>query len=194
MTALLKPELISEEEYLRGELYSDIRHEYIAGRVYAMAGASDDHNRIALNIASELQQRLRGKRCEAFMNDMKLKIARDEVFYYPDVLVVCDPKDNAKYFRERPTIVVEVLSPETERLDTREKQAAYALIPSLKMYVRVSQDRLEAAMLRKTSKGTWSTTVIRGLDGLLKLPEIAVEIPFQRIYERTALVARRSGA
>jgi Uma2 family endonuclease len=191
MTAVLKPELISEQEYIEGELRSEIRHEYIAGHVYAMAGASDDHNRIALNIASELQQQLRGKRCEAFINDMKLKIAKDEIFYYPDVLVACDPKDSARYFRERPTVVFEVLSPDTERIDTREKQLAYAAIPSLKVYVIVAQDRLEATVLRKTSKGSWVSEVVRGLNAALKLPGIGVEIPFRRIYERTSLLSKR---
>src|SRR5438876_4814746 len=106
-------QFISEEEYLEGELHSEVRHEYVGGHVYAMAGASDDHNRIALNISSALHERLRGKRCEPFMVDMKLKIPGSQAFYYPDVLVACDPADKAKYFRERPMVVFEVLSSET---------------------------------------------------------------------------------
>jgi Uma2 family endonuclease len=95
--------LISPEEYLEGELLAEIRHEYVYGHVYAMGGASDDHNRIAGNIFNELSNRLRGRHCEAFINDMKAKVLPDShVFYYPDVMVVCDPSDNAKYFRERP--------------------------------------------------------------------------------------------
>ena len=131
MTALVKPEPISVEEYLQGELLSDIRHEYVGGMVYAMAGASDDHNRIAGNIFGELRERLRGKRCEPFTSDMKFKLAKFDSFYYPDVLVTCDPTDNAKYFRERPTVVFEVLSPDTERTDTREKRYAYVTVDAL---------------------------------------------------------------
>src|SRR5437867_13172547 len=95
--------LISPEEYLEAERASEIRHEYVDGHTYAMAGASDDHNRIAGNIFRELANALRGHRCEAFINDMKVKIppAFAEVYDYPDVLVVCDPTDNAKYYRER---------------------------------------------------------------------------------------------
>src|SRR5436309_8809596 len=107
-------QLVSVEDYLEGERVSEIRHEYVGGYVYAMAGASDDHNRIAGNIYSALHQRLSGRRCEPFMADMKLKIPGSQAFYYPDVLAVCDPSDNEKYFRERPTVVFEVLSPETE--------------------------------------------------------------------------------
>src|SRR3989442_7944786 len=106
-------QLILAEEYLEGERFSDVRHEYVGGYVYAMAGASDDHNRITVNIIGELRERLRGKRCEPFGADMKLKIPGSQAFYYPDVLVACDPADSAKYFREHPAIVFEVLSPET---------------------------------------------------------------------------------
>ncbi len=187
MSALLKPELLSVEEYIEGELLSEVRHEYVGGVVYAMAGASDDHNRIAGNIFGELRERLRGKRCEPFGSDMKFKIPRYDSFYYPDVMVTCDPTDNAKYFRERPTIVFEVLSPETQRTDTREKRYAYDTVASLQVYVVLSQDRAEATVHRRTSAGTWSSEVVQGLSALLQLPEIAVEIPFARIYERTAV-------
>src|SRR5947209_20560256 len=105
--------VISVEEYLEGEKFSEVRHEYIGGHVYAMAGASDDHNRIAVNIVGELRERLRGKKCEPFGTDMKLKIPGSQAFYYPDAQVVCDPTDDAKYFRERPAVVFEVASPET---------------------------------------------------------------------------------
>ena len=120
MTALKKSDvLVTPEEYLEGELLSEVRHEYVAGRVFAMAGASDDHNRISLNIAASLHAQLRGKPCEAFFNDMKAKVA--PAFYYPDVMVVCDPADNHRYFRERPSVVFEVSSPDTERTDRRER-------------------------------------------------------------------------
>ena len=87
---------------------------------------------------------------------MKLKLARFDTFYYPDVLVLCDLADKARYFRERPTVVVEVLSPDTERIDQNEKRKAYAAIDSLKVYVLVAQDRFEATVLRKNDEGAWS--------------------------------------
>ncbi len=118
---------------------------------------------------------------------MKFKIPRYDSFYYPDVMVTCDPTDNAKYFRERPTVVFEVLSQETQRTDTREKRYAYDTVASLQLYVVVAQDRAEATVYRRTSAGTWSSEVVQGLSALLQLPEIAVEIPFARIYERTAV-------
>jgi len=191
-SAVAEPDqLISVEEYLEGERFSEIRHEYVGGYVYAMAGASDDHNRIAGNIFSTLQQHLRGKRCEPFGSDMKFRTA-NEVFYYPDVMVACDPTDNAKYFRERPTVVFEVLSPETERTDQREKYLAYALVPSLKVYVMVSQEKCEVTVLRRGQPGHWSAKVVRSRDSTLKLPEIKAEIPLVSIYKRTRVAKPRA--
>ena len=183
--------LLSVEDYLEGERFSEIRHEYVGGYAYAMAGASDDHNRIAGNIFSALHSRLSGKRCEPFINDMKLKIPGGQAFYYPDVLVACDPADNAKYFREQPTVVFEVLSPETAQTDQREKWYAYALIPSLKVYVLVSQEKPELTVLRRGRPGPWVAEVVTGKIAILKLPEIKVEIPLAQIYERTAIAGRR---
>jgi Uma2 family endonuclease len=180
-------EFITPEEYLEGERASEIRHEFVDGRVYAMAGASDDHNRIAGNIFSELRERLRGKSCEPFINDMKVKIppAFAEVYYYPDVLVVCDQTDNAKYYRERPTVIFEVISPETEGTDRREKAIAYRSIPSISAYILVEQDRMAVTIMHRAEPG-WRKEILEGPNEVLKLETIGVEIPFQHIYERTA--------
>ena len=197
MSTILKAtDWISPYEYLEGERSAEVRHEYVDGHVYAMAGASDDHNRIAGNIFAELRERLRGHRCEPFINDMKVKIppAFADVYYYPDVLVACDPTDNARYFRERPTVLIEVLSTETERTDRREKALAYRQIPTVEAYVLVEQERMAATILRRTEPG-WQSDVIEGPGSILKLPGIGVEIPLERIYERTPVAAARaSGA
>ncbi len=191
MSAIAKlQQLVSVEDYLEGERLSEIRHEYVGGQVYAMAGASDDHHQIVTNICGELRQRLRGKRCEPFMADMKLKIPDGQAFYYPDVLVACDPSDNATYFRERPTVVFEVLSPETERTDQREKCFAYALIPSLRVYVIVAQDKRQLTVLRRGRTGPWKVEMVEGHNAVLKLPELKLEVPLARIYERTAAARR----
>src|SRR3954464_8722789 len=114
---------IGVEDYLEGEKVSEVRHEYIGGVVYAMAGASDEHNAIALTLASRLRAHLHGKTCRAFINDMKvrLEVAQDDIFYYPDVMVACDPRDTDRYFKRFPKVVIEVLSEATERADRREK-------------------------------------------------------------------------
>jgi Uma2 family endonuclease len=180
---------ISLEDYLEGEKLAEFRHEYVDGYVYAMAGASDDHNRITGNIFAVLHAALRGKRCEPFSTDMKVKIPPTfaDVFYYPDVMVVCDPGDNSKYFRERPSVIFEVISPETERTDRREKALAYRQIPTIQAYVLVEQDRVAATVLLRADQG-WQSEMLEESSSVIKLPAIGVEIPLQRIYERTSLV------
>ena len=107
------------EEYLEGERKSETRHEYVAGDIYDMAGASRTHNRIAGKIHTTLQNAFRGKRCEAFITDMKVRIRTrgETLFYYPDVFVSCDPRDTDDYFSDYPSVIFEVLSPDTKRLD-----------------------------------------------------------------------------
>lgn len=189
MSAVQKPsDWISTDDYLEGERVSEVRHEYVEGRVYAMAGASDDHNRIAGNIFRELGNALRGHRCEPFINDMKVRIRQthSDVFYYPDVLVACDPTDNAKFYRERPTVIIEVLSPDTVRIDEREKAIAYRQIPTVEIYLLVDQDRLRVTQLHRAEAG-WRRETLEGPAAMLKLGCLGVEIPFDRIYERAAI-------
>ena len=190
MTAIPKTsDWISPQEYLEGERWSEVRHEYLDGGVFAMAGASDDHNRIARNILSELTQALRGKPCEPFGSDMRVKIppAFADAYYYPDVMVACDPADHAKFYRERPAVIFEVLSPETERTDRREKALAYRHILTVEFYVLVEQDRLAVTVMRRTEPG-WSSETLEGGNAVLKLPNLGIDIPFERIYERTTLL------
>src|SRR5207244_3634704 len=138
---------------------------------------------------SELHTGLRGNRCEPFATDMKFRIRQtySDVFYYPDVLVACDPADNAKYYRERPTLIFEVLSPDTERTDQQEKAMAYFQIPSVQLYLLVEQDKPRITLLRRAEAG-WQMEVLEGKQAVLKLDALGMEIPFERIYERTAIV------
>ncbi len=146
---------LSVAEYLEGEKDAPVRHEYVAGQAYAMAGASARHNRIALNIAGRLNDLLGGGECEAFMADMKVSVAPD-LYYYPDVVVTCDPPGADPYVRTEPRLVVEVLSPSTERADRHEKLAAYKNCPSVQEYALVSQDAMMVELHRRTGE-TWQT-------------------------------------
>ena len=180
MTAIPKTaDSISPDEYLEGERLAEVRREYVDGHVYEMAGASDDHNRVAGNIFAELRERLRGHRCEPFINDMKVKMppAFDDAYYYPDVLVACDPTDNARYFRERPSVIIEVLSPETERTDRREKAIAYRQIPTVEAYVLVEQERMAATILHRTEPG-WQSEVIKKRGSILNCLALAWRFPW----------------
>jgi Uma2 family endonuclease len=179
---------VSPEDYLEGELHSEIRHEYFAGEVVAMAGASVEHNRIATNIHGELYFHLRGKRCEPFMDDMKARIHEhgDEWFCYPDVMVNCDPAGQHKYFCETPSVIVEVLSPETEAKDRREKRLAYEMIAALHTYILVAQDRREITVFRRTPE-RWLREVLPDDGDALRIPELEFTLPLDAIYARTGL-------
>jgi len=123
---------LSEQEYLRGELSSEIRHEYVDGGVFAMAGAGEAHNLIAGNVFARLREFVRGGPCRVFISDMKLHVRTWKAYYYPDVMVTCDPADSQSHFKEQPVLVVEVLSPGTESTDRREKMLAYRTLSGLR--------------------------------------------------------------
>ena len=152
----LQASSLSVEDYLSGELRSEVRHEYVAGSVYAMAGASEEHNDLALNLATALRLHLRSGPCKVFMVDMKARLERgsQSVFYYPDVMVACDPRDTDRYFKRFPKVIIEVLSPDTERTDEREKFWAYTSVETFDEYVLVAQDRMEVSVFRREKQWT----------------------------------------
>lgn len=132
---------ISEESYLQGELLAETKHEYIDGEVYATAGASENHNLLSVNMASELRNQLKGTSCRTFMADMKVKVGHD--FFYPDVMVVCQKDNENEYYKNSPVIIVEILSKSTRRFDQTDKRLRCQKIPTLEEYVLIEQDKGE---------------------------------------------------
>ncbi len=173
------------EEYLADEALSDLKREYLGGVVYAMAGASEPHNRIATNLGAMLHNQLRGKRCEAFGSDMKLRLRPldSTYFYYPDAMIACDPTDSGHGWRERPVALFEIISEETRRVDEREKRVPYLQLSSLQAYVRIEQDRPEVVVDRRTPEG-WKSERVSGLDAVVRLPELGIELALTELYER----------
>ena len=141
--ALARTARIGIDEYIEGETLTDIKHEYLDGEVVAMGGASARHGLVAGGLYAAALPHARRKGCQLFMADMKLRVdhADQTYFYYPDLLLACDPQDRESYYRRHPCLIVEVLSPSTERIDRREKLFAYQTIPSLREYVLVDPDR-----------------------------------------------------
>lgn len=189
MPALGKPAPMSVEEYLTGEQCTEIRHEFLAGDVYAMGGATDRHNIISLNIAAALHGQLRGGPCTVFINDMKvhLRFDQQDYFYYPDVMVACDPADNAPLYRDRPCVIIEVLSDSTERVDRREKLFAFRGIESLRHYVLVDQGKIEVTSYRRHEGEDWKTSILADPGDKLSLEAIGASIPLEDIYERSGV-------
>ncbi len=174
--------LISPEAFLAGEQCGEIRHEYVAGHVYAMVGNSTAHNRIALNLATVLNQHLRGGPCRVFMSDVKVYIRPAEVFYYPDVVVTCDPEDKggAAQYISHPKLIVEVLSPSTERLDREEKLMRYQALASLEEYLLVGQQPQRVQIYRRGTSGWAMETWTEG--ETVSLRSVRLDLPIGTLY------------
>lgn len=151
---------LSPSEYLDGEKQSKHRHEYVAGEAYAMAGAGEQHNRIAGNVFFQLRAKARGGSCGVFMSDMKLRIEQGVCFYYPDVMLNCDTDDNHSHFKDKPCLIAEVSSPSTESIDHREKLLAYKNIPSLKYYLLIASNRQHVEYYQRNDSGEWESAIL----------------------------------
>lgn len=187
MSAALKIESLSVVDYLEGEQESEVRHEYIGGAAYAMAGSSENHNLLAVSLVSNLRAALRGRPCRAFISDMKVHIMTPdgEVFYYPDVLVTCDPRDTDPYFKKFPKLIVEVISESTQRLDRGEKFWNYTQIESLEEYVLVSQSLHEVIIFRRSNQ--WKPEQFHRLDEVIQIPSLNFSLPLRELYEGVTL-------
>jgi Uma2 family endonuclease len=183
MQAIQSASFLSAEDYLAGELQSDIRHEYLGGVVYAMAGSSAEHNLIIGNLVTALRSALRGGPWSIYAIDLKVRVqvARDEIFYYPDLMVSCDPRDTEPYYKSHPKLIVEVLSPSTERTDRREKLLNYTQIETLEEYVLIAQDRVEVTVFHRANN--WQPESLRQPEQFLKLASINVSVPLRTVYE-----------
>jgi Uma2 family endonuclease len=165
MSALRQPlQLFTAEDYLRRERTASFKSEYVNGHVYAMAGASINHNRISANVLSGLRTRLRSRPCEVLGSDMKVRVDKANVFRYPDVSGLCGPilfHDKTQDAHCNPSFIVEVMAPSTELLDRGEKFTLYRLLDSLREYMLVWQDRLRVELFVRNEEGGVELDYIR---------------------------------
>ena len=189
ISALQAEYYVTPEEYLAGERISQQKHEYLAGVVYAMAGASEAHNVISQNISGALWQQLRGRRCRAFTANYKVRVQSGaaEFYYYPDVLVDCAEFQGRALFSEDPRVVFEVTSPDTDRTDRAEKKANYQSVPTLDVYVVLNQFQLDVTVYRRTDDG-WIMEYLNEPSDVVDLPKVGCSLPLSTIYERTPLI------
>jgi len=173
-----------EAAYLSNEQTETVRHEYVDGEVFAMAGTSKRHGTLALNSAIALRQHLRGKPCGVWMADMKVRVAADSAYYYPDVVVTCHPQDLApdaqKDYVEAPTLLLEVLSDSTEPVDRREKLLSYRRLPSLHEYVLIDQNKPWVEVYRRTEQG-WTQDIYEAGE-IVDLASVELQVSMHDLY------------
>jgi len=190
MSTAFRFQPISVHEYLLGEQTAQHKHEYVHGVVYAMAGGSVQHSRIASNATVSLGMQLRGQRCQVFNSDIKIRVRMSQGtrFYYPDMSVVCQPNADTDSFHDAPVVIVEVVSESTRRTDQYEKCEAYLTIPSLCVYVLVEQSSAAAHVYRRNDTG-FDHEVYRGINAVIPLPEIKCELPLKDLSQNVEFEA-----
>ncbi|HEY9750839.1 MAG TPA: Uma2 family endonuclease [Allocoleopsis sp.] len=175
---------IPPEDYLEMEENSSIKHEYIDGQAYAMAGASDAHVTIALNLATELRNYLRGSGCRVYISDMKARLEALNRFYYPDVMVTCDERDReTSQYKRFPCLIVEVLSESTEAFDRGDKFADYQSLETLQEYVLINAKRQRVECFRRTEKGLWELQSYTPLEPAFQLRSLGFTGAIATLYE-----------
>jgi Uma2 family endonuclease len=187
-------ELLSPAEYLEIERRSEIKHEYINGRMYALPGASEPHITIAVNITTSLKNQMRGRDCRVYMADMRVKIDPSGRYTYPDVVAVCGERhleDAQLDTLLNPAVIVEVLSDSTERYDRGDKFDHYRTIASLREYVLVAQSsmRVEHFVLQDDR---WVFSALTKGEERLPLAAIGCEISVADIYEGIEFPAKET--
>lgn len=187
MSAALKQDFITFKDYLEGEESSSIKHEYVFGTVYAMAGGTRAHSRVATNGLGILFSKLQGQSCQPYNSDLKIRIPfpEGEIAYYPDLSVICDPGPQEQSFEQNPVAIFEVLSPSTRRTDENEKKQAYLSIPSLQHYVLLESECIKATIYTRGtgSLGGFAKEILGGAEALLTLSAFNLEIPLGSFYQ-----------
>ncbi len=175
--------LVLAQDYLIGEQHRLVKHEYINGVIYAMAGASEAHNLLAGNIFFHLFRHLRGGPCKVFMSDMKVQVKTNntECFYYPDIIVSCDITDHHQYYKVKPLVIVEVLSESTSRIDRGEKFYNYQKLDSLQEYLLVEQSRCHIESYTRANQ--WQAVICQDT---VTINALNMTLSFNEVYERVS--------
>jgi Uma2 family endonuclease len=177
----------TEAEYLAIERDAETKHEFYRGEIFAMSGASRQHNRITVNVSAILHEQLKNRECEHFTNDMRVKVESTTLYTYPDVVVTChEPRflDKELDTLLNPQVIIEVLSDSTEKYDRGKKFEHYRTIPSLREYVLISQDRAHIDRFALNEQGQWALSDATGLEASIELTAIDCHLPLAEVYAK----------
>ncbi len=177
------------EQYLALERQAETKSEYVNGEIFAMAGASEEHNTIAFNLGGLLYPRLRARGCRGYIGDMRLKVSATGLYTYPDVMIVCGERqiDSSSFDTLlNPTTIIEILSPTSEAYDRGAKFGHYRRIDSLREYLLVAQDQPHVERFVRQGAGEWLLSEATGLDNTIPLASIDASLSLAAIYEGVA--------
>ncbi|MEH2266225.1 Uma2 family endonuclease [Nostoc sp.] len=190
MIALSDSVFLTPEAYLELEEKSNIKHEYIDGQVYAMAGTTDTHNTITGNLFLLIRNHFRGSNCRVYFADIKAQLEKRNRFYYPDLIVTCDPKDReTSTYKRFPKLIIEVLSESTEGFDRGDKFNDYQTLDSLEEYVLVNSKHQRVETFRRNDQGLWVLQTYTPEEQTFELQSINLIAPFAELYENVELEA-----
>jgi len=178
-----QPQKMTIEEYLEWEPHQDVRYEYVNGEVFAMTGGTIPHNDVALNFYTALRPHLRSRDCRVNVSDVKVQVSSKSPYYYPDVIVSCDPQDlSARKFIQNPKLIAEVLSPSTSAKDRGEKFTYYLAIPTLQEYILIDSEKISVERYCRGEGRMWLYYPYTTGD-IITLSSIEFEFPIELLYE-----------
>jgi Uma2 family endonuclease len=177
----------TEAEYLAIERDLETKHEFYRGEIFAMSGASRQHNRITVNVSAILHEQLKNRNCEHYTNDMRVKVESTTLYTYPDVVITChEPRflDKEVDTLLNPQVIIEVLSDSTEKYDRGKKFELYRHISTLREYILVSQDHAHIDRFALNEQGQWVLNDATGLEASIELTAIACRLPLAEVYAK----------
>ncbi len=178
---------ITAADYLALERQAETKSEYLNGYIYAMSGASKEHNTIVFNLARRIGNQLDGKPCRGYVNDMRVKVSPTGLYTYPDVIVVCgEPRFEDEQFDTllNPKVIIEVLSESTEKYDRGDKFAHYQTLDSLTDYLLMGQNQPYIEHFQRQADGSWRYSTTQGLEAAIDIATIGCVLPLAEVYER----------
>lgn len=195
MIALSDFQYLTPEQYLQLEAESPTKHEYVDGEVFAMAGTTDTHNTISLNIAFLIRNHLRGTGCRVYVADIKARLDERNCFYYPDLLVTCEAQDReTSTYKRFPKLIIEVLSDSTEAFDRGDKFNDYQTIVSLEEYILVNTKHQRLEVFRRTKGNIWTFQSYGADVKNVDLQSIDLTVAIADIYEDAEIIEKKDQA
>ncbi len=189
MSALRKPFYFSEADYLAFDATTDLKHEYVNGYIHAMAGASERHNRITMNMGFHLRAAARGSHCGVFLSDMKFRAEQGHFYYFPDVMLVYNQDDDDQFYKENPFFIAEVSSVSTKKIDRREKWLTYSKVESLRYYLLADSSKKFVEYYFRDEQNQWQAAILEDGETLeIECENYRAVLDVDSIYEDVAII------